>query len=78
MKISPNKYTNTDLSVIGLSIAIVASLKKTQSNKYDALLNKVVNKRGELAKKNYLLALVFLYSIGKLHYDQKTDMVILN
>lgn len=78
MKIRPNKYTNTDLSVLGISVTIVDSLTKTDSSKYDTLLNKIIRKRGDQARKNYTLALVFLYSIGKVHYDRKTDMVILN
>lgn len=77
MKIQPNKYTNTDLSPIGLSIAILNILKRNEAVKYDGLLARVVRKRGELAKKNYSLALVFLFSLGKVRYDQTTDMVIL-
>lgn len=78
MKIRPNKYTNTDLSVLGISATILDNLKKTDYSKYDTLLSKVIRKKGDQASKNYTLALVLLYSLGKLHYDRKTDMVILN
>ena len=75
MKIRPNKYTNTDLSVIGLSVAIMSVLEKTEAEKYNILLRKVIRKKGNLAKKNFVAALIFLYSIDKIKYHQKSDVL---
>lgn len=77
MKIKPTKYTNTDLSVLGLSIEIVNILNRGGSEKYDQLLRKVTKAKGEFAKRNFLAALVFLYSLGKVNYHQESDMIIL-
>lgn len=77
MKIKPSKYTNTDLSVIGLSIEIINVLKRGGSEKYDQLLRKVTKTRGDFAKRNFIAALVFLYSLGKVKYHQESDMIIL-
>lgn len=73
MKLRPNKYTNTDLSVIGLSIVIMKILEKNDIEKYDTLLRKVVRQKGDFARKNFVAALVFLFSIGKVNYYQESD-----
>lgn len=74
MKITPTKYTNVDLSVLGLSAEITHLLKDSQVEKYDKLYRKVIRKKGDMAKTNFVYALVFLYSLGKIKYypDQDT------
>jgi len=75
LKIRPNKYTNTDLSVIGLSMVIMSILEKSDAEKYDILLRKVVRKKGNFAKKNFIAALIFLYSMDKVKYYQESDIL---
>lgn len=73
--IKPNKYTNVDLSVIGLSAEILKLLKKDQTLKYNQILDKIVYIKGEEAKENFLLSLCFLFLLGKIAF-QKTDDII--
>jgi len=75
MKITPNKYTNVDLSVLGLSIEIMGVLKETRLEKYGSLSRKVIAKRGERAKNNFVYALVFLYSLNKIEYHPNQDLI---
>lgn len=73
MKITPTKYTNVDLSVLGLSAEITKILKDVQVEKYDRLFRKVIRRKGTMAKTNFVYALVFLYSIGKVKYYPEQD-----
>lgn len=75
MKLKPTKYTNVDLSVIGISIEITKILRRTKTEKYDALLLKVEGKRGSAARENYRAALLFLYSLGRIEYYPEDDVV---
>jgi len=73
--IKPNKYTNVDLSVIGISVEIIKVLKDDNAQKYNRVLGKIVTKRGKKAQENFLLALCFLYLLGKIKYHQKEDVI---
>jgi hypothetical protein len=75
MILQANKYTSINLSVIGLSADIINILKNERVIKYDQLLKHLTNKKGSGAKENYILALSFLYMIGKINYHQKSDVV---
>jgi hypothetical protein len=79
MKIlKPNKYTNIGLSVIGLGAGIIELLKNNTCQKYEQLLEKIVNKKGQSSKENFLLALCFLHSLGKVDYYPQQDIIALN
>ena len=73
--IKPTKYTNINLSIIGLSTVILSVLKEEKAQKYDHILRKIIYKKGKQATENYLLALTFLYSLGKIKYYQKEDVI---
>jgi len=73
--LEPNKYTNVPLSVLGLSATILSCLKNERAQKYNQLLGSVVGKRGGKAKTNFKFALIFLFSIGKIKYAQKEDVL---
>lgn len=73
--IKPTKYTNVNLSVIGLSIEILKILKDDCAQKYNPILGKIIFKRGKQAQENFLLSLCFLFSIGKIKYHQKEDVI---
>jgi hypothetical protein len=73
--LKPNKYTNIDLSVLGLSTEILTLLKKEKSQKYNQIFEKVIYKKGAEAKENFLLSLSFLYLLGKIKYYQKQDVI---
>jgi hypothetical protein len=73
--ITPTKYTDIDLSVIGLSFEILKLLLSEDQQKYGQILSRIVSKRGESAKENFLLALSFLYLLGKIQYYPKEDVI---
>jgi hypothetical protein len=73
--LKPDKYTNVRLSVVGISAEILAQLKKEPSQKYNGLQSKVIHKLGDSAKKNFLFALMFLFSVGKIKYHKKEDAI---
>jgi hypothetical protein len=79
MKIlKPNKYTDINLSVIGLGAHILRSLKNNPQQKYEILLGKIVSSESGSAKENFLLSLNFLYSLGMINYHPEQDVVELN
>ena len=57
------KYTNIDLSVVGISIEIIKILKEDRLQKYNQILGKVIGKKGKQAQENFSLALSFLFLI---------------
>jgi hypothetical protein len=73
--IKPDKYTDVGLSVVGVGAEILLQLKKEPSQKYNSLQSKVIFRLGPAAKQNFLLALVFLFSLGKIRYHKKEDAV---
>lgn len=73
--IRPTKYTNVDLSVIGLSAEILEILKKDYAQKYNQILGKIIDRKGKEAKSNFLLALSFLFLLGKIKYYPKSDVI---
>lgn len=73
--IKPTKYTNVNLSVIGLSTAILSMLKEERVQKYDQILGRIKYKNGKQGNENFLLALTFLYSLGKIRYYQEEDAI---
>jgi len=75
MMLRPNKYTDIGLSVVGISSEILRLLKTDPAQKYTQLLGKVAHRLGEEAKINFLLALTFLYSLGKIEYHKDEDVV---
>lgn len=72
--IKPTKYTNINLSVIGLSAEILKLLKDDNIQKYDQVFEKIIYRKGKQAKENFLLSLSFLYLMGKVKYYPKEDV----
>ena len=73
--IKPTKYTNINLSIIGISADILSLLKIKNTQKYAQLFAKTIYKKGDGVKVNFLLALTFLFMLGKIKYYQKEDVV---
>ena len=69
------KYTDINLSVIGISAEILKVLQEDCTQKYNHLLGKIINRKGEQAKENFSLALSFLFLMGKIQYYQKEDVI---
>ncbi len=75
MMIKITKYTKINVSVIGLSSEILKSLNEDGIQTYDRILGSVVYDYGREAEENFLLALCFLYSVGKIEYYPKKDII---
>lgn len=73
--IKATKYTNINLSVIGISAEILKLLKNEKVQKYDYILSKIIYKKWKLVKENFLLALSFLYLLWKIKYYPKDDII---
>jgi len=71
--IKPTKYTNINVSVIGLSTEILKVLKEDKVQKYDQILDKIRYRKGGQGNEFFLLSLIFLFSLGKIKYYQEED-----
>lgn len=71
----PNKYTNVSTSVVGISAVLLAQLRNEPAQKYRQLETNTLSQLSDSAKNNLPLALIFLYSLGKIRYHQKEDVV---
>ena len=69
------KYTDINLSVVGIAAEILRLLQDDNLQKYEDILEKIKNKRGKQAKENFALALSFLFLMGKIKYYQKDDVI---
>lgn len=69
------KYTDINLSVIGISAEILKVLQEDCVQKYNHLLGKVISRKGKQTKENFSLALSFLFLMGKIQYYQKEDVI---
>ena len=73
--IKPSKYMNLDLSVINIGGMILKSLSTCPIQKYDELEDYVVSLYGDSAKEVFLNSLSFLYLLGKINYQSKSDAI---
>ena len=73
--LEPNKYTNIKSSVISVVAEMFLLLKSQNFQRYGELLGKIVKQKGENAKSNFPLALIFLFSIGRIQYHQDADVI---
>jgi hypothetical protein len=71
--IKPDRHTNPKYSILNISTVILSELNVFYSIQYDNLLNKITDTLGDEAKMNFPYALNFLFLLGKLNYEQKTD-----
>lgn len=71
----PHKYLNLDLSVINITAIILSIFKTDNFIRYDDLLQKLIDIRGEEVKEVFLPSLSFLYLIGKIRYHQSVDSI---
>lgn len=71
--IKPDRHTNPKYSILNISTVILSELNVFYAIQYDNLLNKIIVSLGDEAKVNFPYALNFLFLLGKLNYEQKTD-----
>lgn len=71
--IKPDRHTNPKYSILNISTVILSELNVFYAIQYDNLLNKIIVALGDEAKVNFPYALNFLFLLGKLNYEQKTD-----
>ncbi len=72
--LKPNKHTNLDMSVLGVSAVILERVKKRRVVKYEDLRTYCLSKRQELDEL-FIPALNLLYLLDRIEYHQKTDSV---
>lgn len=73
--INPTKYTRIDTSILGISFEIIKILKKDPIQDYNQIFERIVNKKGDEAKTNFLLSLSFLYILKKIQYHKDDDVI---
>ena len=71
----PTKYTNVNLSLISISSEILKLLIKSKISSHPELLNKIIKSKGIDAKSIFLPSLSFLFLLGKIEYNKKTDII---
>ncbi len=72
--LKPTKYTNLQTSVVSLAAEILKIFSHNKVLQYDDLFRKIIDRKGKEAKENFLLALNFLFLLGKIEYYQKGDL----
>ncbi len=73
--ITPNKYTNLDLSVLNIGAEIVKVLQKSRILKYDDLLSQILLKKGRGAKEIFVYSLNFLFVLNIIKYHSSEDII---
>lgn len=66
---------NIEMSVISVSMDILTILVKEKVVKYNDLYSRIISKRGNDVRENFLLALNFLFILKKISYHQSDDVV---
>ena len=73
--IKPDKYTNLDLSVLNIGGMVLRSLKNCSVQKYEDLEDYIVTNVGDSAKPVFVVALSFLYCVGRITYHSSSDTI---
>ncbi len=73
--LKPNKYTDVNLSIVGLGAHLLRALKTNPHQRYEALLEKIVSTESPSAKENFLFSLSFLYILGIVKYYPDQDII---
>jgi len=71
--ITPHKYLNLDLSVIGISALVIEKLMRFDLLKYEELLSMIEFSFDARAKEIFPYALNFLFLLNKIHYLPELD-----
>jgi len=74
--IKPDKHTNLDISLINVAAFILSEFRNANIISYDELLEDVVLNLGKDVKELFPYSLNFLFLLGKISYQQKTDSFI--
>jgi hypothetical protein len=73
--LAPNKYTDLNTSIISIGGLVIKILQKEYMLKYDDLLTRVVQTKGDCAKEMFLPTLNFLFILGKIRYYKELDTI---
>lgn len=76
--IKPDRNFDLDHSVLNISAFILRQLSGFYKIKYDTLKLKVIDALGSRARENYPYALSFLFLLGRINYDERTDSFTAN
>lgn len=74
MMLKPEKYTKLEVSVFAV-VAEILRIARSGIIRYDELLRRVVERRGQEAKENFLPSLNFLFLLGKIKYHKEGDIL---
>ncbi len=75
--ILPDKYLDLQICVMNISSFILKELSTSKMMQLDALSNMMTANLGEDSKYNFMPALNFLFLLGKVQYDLKSDSIVL-
>lgn len=73
--ILPEKHTDPSLTIVNISSIILEYLLNSSVSDYDDLLDYVIVKTSEKSRPLFQYSLTFLYSLEKISYDPKTNIV---
>ena len=74
----PDKHTNLDISVINITAFLLKQFKRRGKIGYDELLESVRKELNDDAIEVYPYALNFLFLLGKIEYESKSDCFTVN
>ena len=74
MILKPEKYTKLEVSVLAV-VAEILRIARGGIIRYDELLRRVLEKKGQEAKENFLPSLNFLFLLGKVKYYKEEDIL---
>lgn len=73
--IRPHKYMDIEYSVLNVGGIILLILRNRVNITYDELLDDLIMEYGEKSKAVFIPALSFLFLLGKIEYEQDTDIL---
>lgn len=71
----PNKFTNLDNCLLSFSTDMIKVLLEQKEIKYIDLYEIMYNKFPQTVDYYFILSLDFLFLLGKLHYENKKDIL---
>ena len=74
MILKPEKYTKLEVSVLSV-VTEILRIARSGVIRYDELLKRVVERKGQEAKENFLPSLNFLFLLGKVKYYKEDDIL---
>ena len=73
--LKPHRFMNLDYSLVNVASQVVQCLKERGNNQLHEVLSYAKTSCEEINEQDVILAISFLYLLGKVEYRKETDLV---